>query len=275
MLRLLPRGFWSDARHYQIAALATLLVYNLGFLDFAARPLDSALAIAAALLTQAVCTRVFGLPSFDPRSPLITGLSLSLLLRADAPWLPALAAVLAIGSKFLLRVDGKHIWNPAGFAIVVLLATADGVWISPGQWGSTAWFAALVAFFAILVLGAARRADVAIFFLASHAALLFARAWWLGDPLAIPLHQLESGSLLIFAFFMISDPRTTPDSRLGRCLFALAVALTAHYLAFFMQMRPALYVALFALSPLILLIDRIYPAERFAWSRPATEGASQ
>ncbi len=275
MSRLFSRSSWSDARHYQIAALSCLLVYNLGWLDFGARPIASALAIAAALMTQALCTRVFGLPAFDPRSPLITGLSLSLLLRADAPWLCALAAVIAIGSKFVLRVDGKHIWNPAGFAIVVLLATADGVWISPGQWGSAAWFAALLAFFAILVLGAARRADVAIFFLASHAALLLARAWWLGDPLAIPLHQLESGSLLIFAFFMISDPRTTPDSRLGRCLFALAVALLAHYLAFFMQMRPALYVALFALSPLILLIDRICPAERFAWSRPASQGASQ
>ena len=67
----MSRSSWSDARHYQIAALSCLLIYNLGFLDFAARPLDSALAIAAALLTQAICTRVFGLPSFDPRSPLI------------------------------------------------------------------------------------------------------------------------------------------------------------------------------------------------------------
>src|SRR5215831_19325829 len=212
MSRLLSRSSWSDARHFQIAALATLLVYNLGFLDFAARPLDSALAIAAALVTQAVCTRVFALPKFDPRSPLITGLSLSLLLRADEPWLHALAAVIAIGSKFVMRVDGKHIFNPAGFAIVVLLFTAPDAWISPGQWGSAVWFAALLCFFAILVLSAARRADIAIFFFLSHAALLLARAWWLGDPLAIPLHQLQSGSLLIFTFFMISDPRTTPDS---------------------------------------------------------------
>src|SRR5262249_41849519 len=116
---------------------------------------------------------------------------------------------------------------------------------------------------------------IAIFFLLSHAALLLARAVWLADPLAIPLHQLQSGSLLIFAFFMISDPRTSPDSRLGRFLFAFAVALSAHYLAFFMQMRPALYVALIALSPLTLLIDRFLPAERFAWNRPAIQGASQ
>jgi enediyne biosynthesis protein E5 len=270
----LPREFWTDARNYQIAALSTLLIFNLGWVDFGAQPLNSALAIVFALLTQALCTWWFALPTFDPRSPLITGLSLSLLLRTADPWLCALAGVIAIGSKFLIRIDGKHVFNPAGLAIVVLLYAAPDVWISPGQWGSAAWFAALIAFFAILVLSAARRADVAIFFFLSHAALLLARAAWLGDPLAIPLHQLQSGSLLIFTCFMIPDPRTTPDSRLGRLLLAVAVAVLAHYLAFFMQMRPALYVALIAVSPLTFLLDRVLPASKFEWS-PNIQGVSR
>jgi len=147
MSRFCSREWWSDARHYQIAALATLLVYNLGWVDFGARPLNSALAIGAALATQALCTYVFALPEFDPRSSLITGLSLSLLLRTQEPWLHAVAGVIAIGSKFAFRVNGKHIWNPAGFAIVALLLGANGVWISPGQWGSTVWLAALLCFF--------------------------------------------------------------------------------------------------------------------------------
>src|SRR5215210_8286627 len=127
--------FWKDARHYQIAALLTLVVFNLGWIDFGARPANTALALAASLLTQIVCSRVAGIP-LDLRSPLITGLSLSLLLRADETWIHALAGIIGIGSKFVLRIDGKHIWNPAGFAIVVLLFTPAGVWISPGQWGS-------------------------------------------------------------------------------------------------------------------------------------------
>jgi Na+-transporting NADH:ubiquinone oxidoreductase subunit NqrB len=244
--------------------------------------LGSALTRATSrLLRSRRCLRsiLFGSISAPNRSTarwrsLITGLSLSLLLRADAAWLPALAAVIAITSKFTLRVDGKHVFNPAGFAIVVLLLATREVWISPGQWGASVYFAALTAFFAILVLRASQRSDIALFFLASHAALLVGRAAWLGDPLAIPLHQLQSGSLLIFTFFMISDPRTTPDSRLGRFLFALAVALLAHYLAFFMQMRPALYVALIALSPVTLLLDRFIPGKQFAWT-PAPQGASQ
>jgi Na+-transporting NADH:ubiquinone oxidoreductase subunit NqrB len=271
---MLPAWWPKDGRYYQIAALGSLLAISLSLLDLGARPLPSALAIATALATQVICSRLWRLPSVDLRSPLITGLSLSLLLRADEPWLHAAAGVIAIASKFLLRLDGKHVWNPAGLAIVALLFGTDHVWISPGQWGASLWFAALVGFLAILVLQAARRADVALFFLASHAALLIARALWLGDPLAIPLHQLESGSLLIFAFFMISDPRTTPDARLARFLFALAVALLAHYLAFFLQMRPALYVALIALSPVNPILDRLFPAQRFHWTAPNSKEAS-
>jgi enediyne biosynthesis protein E5 len=270
-------GVWrhirADARHAQVAALAGLLAINLATVDFDATGFASALAVAACLLTQAVASRCVGI-SYDWCSPLITGLSLSLLLRAQAPWLFALAGVLAIASKFLLRFDGKHLFNPAGFAIVILLLANAGVWISPGQWGAELWFATLAGFLAIVVLQAARRADIAIFFLVSHAALLGARALWLGDPLAIPLHQMQSGSLLIFAFFMISDPRTSPNSRLGRFAFAFAVAALGHYLAFYMQMRPALYFALIALSPLTLVIDRVLPAPRFAWRSIQPEGAS-
>jgi Na+-transporting NADH:ubiquinone oxidoreductase subunit NqrB len=270
--RLLGR----DPRHAQIAALASLLTFNLVCIDFGAQVLNSALAIASALAMQIVCSRIWRLVAVDLRSPLITGLSLSLLLRANDPLLHAAAAAVAITSKFLFRIDGKHIWNPAGFAIVVLLLAAPGeVWISPGQWGAGAYVAALISFLAIMVLNAARRADVALFFLAAHAALLVARAAWLGDPLAIPLHQMQGGSLLIFAFFMISDPRTTPDARAGRVLFAGSVALLAHSLAFSWQMRPALYVALIALSPFTPLIDRIFPAARFAWTGPAQQGAAR
>jgi hypothetical protein len=59
---LLSRQWWSDARHYQIAALSALLAFNFGWLDFGARPLNSALAVVGALATRALCTRWFALP---------------------------------------------------------------------------------------------------------------------------------------------------------------------------------------------------------------------
>ncbi len=274
MLTSLWRKIWSDARHLQIIALASLLAINLVAIDFGADPAASACAVVVCLVTQVACCLLSHIP-LDLRSPLITGLSLSLLLRADEPWLLAIAGVIAISSKFLIRVDGKHLFNPAGFAIVVMLLSGVGAWISPGQWGATVWFAALVGFLAIFVLHAIRRIDIAFYFFLSYAALLCARAVWLGDPWAIPLHELQGGSLLIFTFFMISDPRTSPDSPLGRFLLAFAVAALAHYLAFFEQLRPALYFALIALSPATLVFDRFLPSPRFKWAAATVKGASR
>jgi Na+-transporting NADH:ubiquinone oxidoreductase subunit NqrB len=263
----MPTAWRVDARYFQIASLGTLVVLSMAWLDFGATPLGTALALAASLGTQVLCTRLWRLPSLDLRSALITAFSLSLLLRTDAPALYAAAGAVAILSKFALRLDGKHIWNPATFAIVALRYGTEAVWISPGQWGGALWFAALLAFLAALVLQRSRRVDTAFFFLGAHAALLIGRALWLGDPLAIPLHQLQSGALLLFAFFMVTDPRTTPDHRVGRLVFAVAVAALGHWLAFFEQRREALYLALFVLAPLVPLLDRLWRAPRFAWAQ--------
>jgi Na+-translocating ferredoxin:NAD+ oxidoreductase RnfD subunit len=63
-----------------------------------------------------------------------------------------------------------------------------------------------------MVIHRAMRSDVSYAFILTFAAILFARALWLGDPWTIPLKQLQSRALLLFTFFMISDPKTTPDS---------------------------------------------------------------
>src|SRR5262245_60506408 len=88
----------GDPRSYQIAALAALLLYGLIWLRFDLRLSAAALILAVALLAQYVYTRLCGLPTFDPRSALISALSLCLLLRSDSLWLAAVAAVAAVGS---------------------------------------------------------------------------------------------------------------------------------------------------------------------------------
>ena len=273
MAAIASRRWFADARHFQIGSLALLLTLNLTWLDFGADPLAAAVLIATCLATQFIGCRLVGIP-IELRSALITSFSLSLLLRTDALWLYAAAGVIAIGSKFLIRVNGKHLFNPATIAIVALVFGTDRAWVTPGQWGAELWFAALLGFLGLMVLQRARRADIAVFFLIAHVGLLLARALWLGDPLAIPLHQLQSGSLLLFAFFMISDPKTIPDSRLGRLIFAFAVAGLAHYLGFFEQIRPALYVALAGLAFTVPLIDILLPAQRHEWVRRPTPGVS-
>jgi Na+-transporting NADH:ubiquinone oxidoreductase subunit NqrB len=247
--------------------LTSLLALHVTWFDLGATPLQAVVTIATALTTQYAFSRLPGAAAFDWRSPLITGLSLSLLLRTQSSLLWALAPALGIGSKFLIRSSGKHFFNPATFAIVSLLLLSPDVWVSPGQWGQSTWLVLLLVCAGGLVLQRAERADTALAFLSCYAGLLCWRAWSLGDPLAIPLNQLQSGALLLFSFFMITDPRSTPDRRLGRILFAASVALLAYWLQFRWQLRPALFYALAALSPLTPVIDWLLPAARFAWRR--------
>jgi Na+-translocating ferredoxin:NAD+ oxidoreductase RnfD subunit len=266
--RLRPLRVPRDPRGCQIAVLAGLLGWGLFRLQFDLRAPQVLVTLGAALVTQLVCTRLARLETFDPKSALISGLSLCLLLRTDHLALAALAAIAAIASKFVLRADGRHVFNPTNFGITVLLAVGAPVWVSPGQWGSVAFFAFLMACLGGLVVNRAARGDVTLAFLGCYAAILFGRALWLGQRAAIPLHQLQGGALLLFAFFMISDPKTTPRSRAGRVLFAALVASCAASVQFLMYRTNGLLWSLVALSPLVPLINRLLPGPRYEWSRP-------
>ena len=256
-----------DPRLYQIATLGGLLGYGMLALGLDVKPATVVVLLASVLGVQLIGARAAG-GRFDPWSALISGLSLCLLLRTDTLALAVVAAGLAIASKFLVRVRGKHVFNPTNGAIVAMLLLTDGVWVSPGQWGNAAVFAFLLAAAGGLVVNRAARADVTWTFLASHAALTLGRALWLGDPLAIPLHRLSNGALVLFAFFMISDPRTTPDSRAGRLVFAVLVAAGAYVVQFrLFQTNPLLW-SLAVCSLAVPLIDRLLPGGRYDWKAP-------
>ncbi len=255
-----------DARHWQILALSSLFVISLTQSDFGANPLALLAAAAGAMLAQFAGAKATG-TRFEWKSALITSLSLSILLRAVHPGFWFAAAVIGIGAKFCLRYNGKHIFNPACIGIVsVALISGTSAWVSPGQWGQASWFAAFAIGAAALVLSSAKRLDIALGFLAMFAVILFGRALWLGDPLVIPAHQMQSGALLVFAFFMITDPRSTPDSRAGRILFACAVAALAAWLSWGPHVRGSMLYALAALAPLTPILDRLLPAGRFQWN---------
>lgn len=260
-----------DPRVFQIATLSALLGWGLFALDLEVRPPVAAAVLAAALATQWIASRLLGLPRFDPKSALISALSLTLLLRTASPALAALAAVLAIGSKFVIRLPAaaggppKHVYNPTNFGIAAVLLATDRAWVSPGQWGAAALAAFAVACAGMVVVRRAERSDVTWAFLAAYGAVVLGRALWLGDPLAIPLHQVSSGGFLIFAFFMISDPKTTPDSRAGRILFAVLVALGAGYVHFVLFRPNGLIWSLAALAPLVPVLDRVLPGRRYRW----------
>lgn len=254
-----------DPRLYQIATLSGLLAYGLHWLSLEVHPETALAVVATALVTQLACTRLSGRGPFDPRSALISALSLCLLLRTGSLSLAILTAIVAIASKFLLRVRDKHVFNPTNGALVAMMLATGEVWVSPGQWGSGLVFAFLLASAGGLVVNRAARADVTLAFLACWASLLVARSLWLGEPLAIPRHRLENGALVLFAFFMISDPKTTPDSRAGRLLFAALVAIGAYVVQFWLFRTNGLLWSLAVCSLAVPTIDRLLPGRRYDW----------
>jgi len=257
----------TDPRHYQIVVLGSLLLFGVFILDFGISFQNAVAIVSTALGVQWLLSRIVELPRFDPLSPLITSLSLTLLLRTDDLALAAAAAVIAIGSKFVIRVGGKHVFNPANVALVTMMLASDHAWVSSGQWGSAAIGAFALSCLGFLVLTRAKRAETTIAFLLFFAALLFGRAIWLGDPISIPLHQLQNGALLIFAFFMISDPKTTPNTASGRVLYAAIVALVAFTIQFIYYTPNGPILALIMSAPTVPLIDRVIRGQRYQWQR--------
>jgi Na+-transporting NADH:ubiquinone oxidoreductase subunit NqrB len=114
---------------------------------------------------------------------------------------------------------------------------------------------------------AASRADVTFAFLGAWLALHLAYSRWLGQPPAVPLHRFENGALLLFAFFMISDPRTTPETRRGRVVFAVLVAAVALFIQLGLYRTNGLLWSLVLLSPVVPLLNRLWPGPRYAWTR--------
>ena len=258
-----------DARWLQILFLGSLLLVGALLRDFALTWPQIVLTFSAALGTQAIWSTDRGsLPAHALLSAAVTALGLSILLRADSLWVHPLIATLAISAKFVIRVRDKHLFNPANLGVVIAVIFLPGTWISPGQWGSD-WVAALwFILLGVTVTTRAQRFDIAWAFLACYVALLAGRIFWFDMRWAVLGNQLSSGALLLFTFFMITDPRTTPDDRAMRYLYAALVAALA-FVWQYVLFKPAGPIwALFLLTPLVPLLDLLRPAERFQW-RPA------
>ena len=145
-------------------------------------------------------------------SPIITSLSLSILLKAIHPIFLFVAGLLACSSKHYLKTKRSgHFFNPANLGIVALLvAFPNSVWVSLNSWGTNWNLTLLFTLLGTLMLLGVKKKAQPLGFIFVYLTLLFSRAIWLGDPMAIPFHHLSSGALWLFVFFMISDPKTSP-----------------------------------------------------------------
>jgi hypothetical protein len=266
-----------DARWFQLVFLSSFLMFGAFARDFSLTIAQIALAFLAGLVTQAGWQFTLRLPLRFTigayLSALITCFGISILVRSENLWAHPLLAALAMSSKYLIRFGRagrqRHLFNPANLAAFCAAYLIHGTWLSQGQWGSNSIFAIWLVALGGLVTGRIRRLDIGFSFLVVWAALLGSRlmvldyAW---DPgAAMWLQQVSNGALPLFAFFMISDPMTTPRRRIARITYAVLVALGAFAWQFIFFKGNGMIVSLFFCSGFVPLFDLLWPGEQFEW----------
>ena len=293
-IHILARSHYilDDARTYQILFLACFLCLGIGTRDWTLRPDLIAVVIVSCLLSQWCLSalveytkqknnNIFLTNSTDYlkdsifshkvisslRSALITALGLCLLLRGNNYTTMAVASCLAIASKFLFRFRGKHFFNPANFGIIIALILTNDAWVSPGQWGTDWWYLLLFTGMGGIVLKKVGRWDTSVAFLLTYASLEAIRNFWLGWGWEVWQHQFMSGSLLLFALFMLTDPRSIPNAGISRLIWAVSIAVVTFILQDYFYISTAIFWALFIISPLTIFFDRVWSAPRFTWKR--------
>jgi Na+-transporting NADH:ubiquinone oxidoreductase subunit NqrB len=275
---------FKDARYFQIIFQSIFLSYGIFVLHWRNESWLYVTYFVTSLIAQFVAEYFLGkkqvpflqrLKNGVP-SVLISSFGLSLLLKTNLWWVAVLAASVSILSKYILRINGKHIFNPSALGIVVAVLLTGNAWISPGQWGSGA-----VIMFGVLCLGfivttRVQKLDVSLAFLGTFAGLIYLRQIiYLGWPMDHFIQSVSTGSLLLFSFFMITDPKTIPNHRLARVLWCVAIAAVSFYLTAFKFMNGAPIFTLVFAQPLVPLLDKIFKARRFEWVKSKTYTAEE
>jgi Na+-transporting NADH:ubiquinone oxidoreductase subunit NqrB len=271
-MRLLQ--LFKDARYFQIIFQSIFLSYGIFVLHWRNESWLYATYFATSLVMQFTCEYFLGkkhspflqrLKNGVP-SVLISSFGLSLLLKTNYWWVAVLAASVSILSKYIIRINGKHIFNPSALGIVVAVFLTGNAWISPGQWGSGAVILFGVCCLGFIVTTRVQKLDVSLAFLGTFAGLIFLRQIiYLGWPLDHFVQAVSTGSLLLFSFFMITDPKTIPDHTGARIVWCIAIAAVAFYLTAFKFMNGAPIIVLVLAQPLVPILDKLFKARKFEW----------
>ncbi|MEM7162754.1 MAG: RnfABCDGE type electron transport complex subunit D [Bacteroidota bacterium] len=266
MLRKIKNIFFKDARHFQILYLGLFLMLGVFFLGWEMELWNYLAVFSGALITQMLCIIFITKKWHSIKSALITALGLCLLLKANSPWVLCMAASLAIAAKFFIQFKNKHVFNPANLGIIAAIVLTGQAWISPGQWGSAAVLFFLIGVLGFIVLLKVGRLDISITFLVCFFIVEYIRTvLYFGWEMDVLLHKFTNGSFLLFTFFMITDPVTTPNHPKARIIWAAVLALLSFVLTSWFYIHTAPIWALFFLSPITIYLDRTWKAERFHW----------
>lgn len=169
----------------------------------------------------------------------ITGLAVAMLLYSGDRVLPVMfAAAVAIASKatFRIAVEGRlrHFLNPSNFGITATLLLFPWVSIAPpyhftenlGRAGSLILPGIICVSGTFINIRFTNRLPLILGWWSGFGAQALCRYLILGAPLAGALNPMTGVAFILFSYYMISDPATTPFSPRNQFLFGLAVAGT-------------------------------------------------
>ena len=188
-------------------------------------------------------------------SAYISGISVGILIRSPAFWPYALCSVISIMSKYVLRVKGRHLWNPSNFGICVLLFLApETVAALTIQWGNFIWPLLVIWILGSVIIWRAKRIHISLTYVLSFFAFAFVRSWITGDPWSSEISPITGPMYQLFVFFMVTDPKTTVRSRKWQCIVVCIVAFVEMLLRLNHVIYAPLY-ALFIVGPTAMLIE--------------------
>jgi Na+-translocating ferredoxin:NAD+ oxidoreductase RnfD subunit len=227
------------------------------------------LAIAVAIAIELALGRVFYGKWVHPASAYITGISVGILVRSPAYWPYALCSAISITSKYVLRVNGRHLWNPSNFGISAMLFLAgETVGSLSIQWGNYLWPMLVIWMLGALIIWRLRRFHITLTYVVSFVVYALIRSGLTGSPWQAEIAPITGPMYQLFIFFMITDPKTTVRSKRGQCIVAFAVATLEMILRLYQNVY-APYYALFIVGPTALLIEMWLASRAARASQPA------
>lgn len=215
----------SDPRYIQ---LGVLLAYAVSAREFFHMDRSHLVALSCCCIAM-LLDILIGVIKFKrlrfPVSAIIIGLATSLLIDSRYWSIYVIATCLAIFSKAFIAINGRHIFNPANFGVVcVLAALPQFVTGIPSLFGAYILPSFIFLTLGIFTVWRAQQRTVSFSWLLGFILFSLIRGQITGSGFLLAALPILSPSLLLFSFHMISDPATAPETSRGRLLFGLLIA---------------------------------------------------
>jgi Na+-translocating ferredoxin:NAD+ oxidoreductase RnfD subunit len=250
-----PRRFTYDSRFTAPILITCILLagqLSFGLLESYSR---TALAMVTAILMELVLGRIFMKKWPHLASAYITGISVGILVRSPAFWPYAVCSALSITSKYVLRLKGRHIWNPSNFGICVMLFLASDTVASLSiQWGNNLWPMLVIWILGSVTIWRLKRFHICATYVASFLVFAFVRSWITGHPWESEVAPITGPMYQLYVFFMITDPKTTVSAKWAQILVTFLIAV-AEMILRLEQVIWAPFYALFFVGPAANIIE--------------------